>query len=783
MRRLLVTLGILLLALGAASPSAGPAQSNPDGNTTGALESPRADDGPQAIGSGRAYGYASATSVVQGGQIDFHISANVTAYDLRVYRLSSITGEELRLTVNNLPGQSYACGPAGVPAGQEGVALGCNWPVAYTLNVPANWPAGVYAANLLTQGEYPLDYGSYILFVVTEDQPAAQTDTVFVYPTATLQAYNAYGGWSFYTTPPARRITFDRPYKLCDPINYGCSDDWSMPMARWLALEGYAVDYIASEDLHNDPNVLHQYRLAIIAGHDEYWSQEMRDHLDAFSDAGGNVAIFSGNTVFRQVRYTDNGRTLVCYMGDYEQDPLYGVDNQRVATEFDRLPVPNWPENPTTGTRWHAGGYIYAPPGGVFTVYRTDHWVFANTGLTDGALLRYETQKEIEVDGALFTWQNGLPVVTGADQTPLDFLILGVQASSSGHATMGVFTRPGGGTVFNAATIGWPRGLWPDKNPDGYAAVRQITRNVLERLRSGPLPPRPIADVQVSTSAATVFATVPVTFTTTLSPTYATQPVTYTWSFGDGSPSPVTRTAALSHTFAAAGAYTLSVTADNVHGAAADQLTVTVAPPPILIQSVQLDYGPTAPLAGASVAFTATLTPANATAPITYTWRFGDGSPAVVTGASALTHTFAGAGAFTVSVKADNAHSQRQAQQTLTVTLPPVPLQAVHVNYTPETPLVGEVVTFTTAVTPLTATTPITTTWDFGDGSPIAMSQAGLITHTYAAAGDYPVLVNADNGLGQVTAPSRLVAVVEPLVPGTGPMQLFLPFLARRPGD
>ncbi len=41
-------------------------------------------------------------------------------------------------------------------------------------------------------------------------------------------------------------------------------------------------------------------------GHDEYWSWGMRDALDAFTDAGGNAAILSGNTCFWQVRFDDD---------------------------------------------------------------------------------------------------------------------------------------------------------------------------------------------------------------------------------------------------------------------------------------------------------------------------------------------------------------------------------------------------------------------------------------------------------------------------------------------
>ena len=46
---------------------------------------------------------------------------------------------------------------------------------------------------------------------------------------------------------------------------------------------------------------------------------------------------------------------------------------------------------------------------------------------------------------------------------------------TNNHACMGVFTAPGGGTVFNAGVTDWTYGLG---DPD----VDRITRNVLERL-------------------------------------------------------------------------------------------------------------------------------------------------------------------------------------------------------------------------------------------------------------------------------------------------------------
>jgi hypothetical protein len=47
----------------------------------------------------------------------------------------------------------------------------------------------------------------------------------------------------------------------------------------------------------------------------------MRDHLEAFIARGGNVAFFSGNTSFWQVRSEDGGRALVSWKRGLARDP------------------------------------------------------------------------------------------------------------------------------------------------------------------------------------------------------------------------------------------------------------------------------------------------------------------------------------------------------------------------------------------------------------------------------------------------------------------------------
>ena len=437
-------------------------------------------------------GYASATSVFQGGEIDFHISTDAATYDIEIYRTAappfSFSGTYMT-TVTDLPGHRYE-----IPI--ESYRLGCGWPVAHTLSIPADWPSGVYLARMITPGG---EVG-FITFVVKEDEPGSTSTILFMGAANNHQAYNDFGGKSVYTDihfesmPPelsiltrAYRVSFDRPMSYVFDKGIGHYTLWEKHFVLWLESEGYVVEFCTGVDLHESPEILDNYNLFIIAGHAEYWTLEMRENLDAFVDRGGNLAIFAANTCWWQIRLEEANRTLVIYK-DKDRDPLYGVVDELVTTYWFDDPL-FFPENLLTGVSYKNGGYVDyfdvlpASEGyGDLTVMRPEHWVFEGTGLSYGDGFGWEdTIAGPEVDGALFEMVEGVPIVTGEDGTPLNFQILAMTLAITewgevGYGTMGSYTR-GSATVFNAATIDWPHGLATNSE------VSRITKNVLERLR------------------------------------------------------------------------------------------------------------------------------------------------------------------------------------------------------------------------------------------------------------------------------------------------------------
>jgi hypothetical protein len=87
-------------------------------------------------------GYASRTSLNQGGSIDFYVrTINTNSYTLSIFRMGWYNGLGGRLMLGpiTLPGVVQPMPPPPVyqPAGTGLVE--CNWNVSYTLTIPTDW--------------------------------------------------------------------------------------------------------------------------------------------------------------------------------------------------------------------------------------------------------------------------------------------------------------------------------------------------------------------------------------------------------------------------------------------------------------------------------------------------------------------------------------------------------------------------------------------------------------------------------------------------------------------
>lgn len=425
-------------------------------------------------------GYADRASVAQGESIGLHIATSVTPFTLNIVNLAQ-PDQPIR-TLGNVQSHPQDC------SGRY--TQGCGWAVTTTLDIPRQWSSGFYAAV------FPTAFGlRYIPFIVREDVPGSASPIVVLASTHTWQAYNEFGGRSSYPSDDplrATQVTYDRPY--LDEDGLGRFAAFEKPFVDWMTSEGRPFEVITDVDLE-DPAILARYTVLVIPGHSEYWTAAARNTVEQFSGRGGHIAILNGNTMWWQVRLEQQGRLILAYKG-YPVDPA--VNTPFFSTHFFSDPV-NEPENRLIGTSYRNGGFANrvsedsnemkpVEERTPWTVTDSSHWIFNGTGLQEGDTFGQETTG-LEVDGVIFNCDANGKILgpEGSDETPLNYEILAITPASEGWGTMGLLVHPSGGAVFNAATNSWNWALASN------ATVRMITRNVLDRFRTGaPLPYEPV---------------------------------------------------------------------------------------------------------------------------------------------------------------------------------------------------------------------------------------------------------------------------------------------------
>jgi len=427
-------------------------------------------------------GFVSRTSVRAGDKLSFHVSTNpASPFSIEIYRLGYYQGHGGRhvASLGSFPGTVQPDPPIGLRRLRE-----CRWEPCTTLQIPDDWPSGVYLGQLKAEQS---GCQSYVVFIVKDDR---KVDLLFQCSDHTWNAYNRWPSqFALYDNGEKQwywggnvRVSFDRPYgKYCQifdaPLSVGSGEFllWEFPVAYWLEQHGYDVSYISNTDTHFNPTGLLRAKGFLSVGHDEYWTQEMYNNLKHAIEQGVNVAFLSGNALCGMIELSPSadgrlGRAL-------ERVGLFGGVDDSTEGFPDMKLLPR--SGPSEGLLIGARNKYPVTGGGDYICQLPDHWLFAGTGMAKGdgipGLVGWEWHSEPAPIPGLEVVASG-PTENG---------------SVAGHYDSTIYPGPKGNVVFNASTIWWGDGL---SEPPGYVRpavytkpqgpdprVQQITRNLLDR--------------------------------------------------------------------------------------------------------------------------------------------------------------------------------------------------------------------------------------------------------------------------------------------------------------
>jgi hypothetical protein len=492
------------------------------------------------------WAYPNKYSFFPGETLEFRVSSDSGSnFGFKIYALTSWNGgytDPIFTSDTGYKSSSYTAPNNGVGGRVQTGVEDWNWPVSASYTVDEKLKSGIYFAEITAySGPEPSGNGSirsYIYFVVKNPSPNPDASRIlFKVNLATVHAYNLANltdtrDWQFAadfynrptkspwdTQPEGYKVTMRRPVTAGVSDQFGWAWEhkcvmYDYPMAKWLERQGpeYAADFCTDVDLHMDTNgdMLSKYNMLLSVGHDEYWSQEMRDNVEAFIKKGGNVAFLSGNTCYWRIQFTDCDPTLgniptafVCDKGT-----LTNIQDGAGPDAWWKLAQKNpliKPENTLTGVSTRNGGARPEEPTAVFaktspsspgyTVQNAEHWVFQGSGLKNGDVVGngnvtgtdgnplIENLIGYECDGARCEERDGRLVPTFTDGTPENFEVLafaktepyqyagdrkdgqwsvflredskGTVVSGLYAATMGIYENTG--RVFTAGTIYWCR--------------------------------------------------------------------------------------------------------------------------------------------------------------------------------------------------------------------------------------------------------------------------------------------------------------------------------------
>ena len=335
-------------------------------------------------------GFTTDISANRGGTVSFKVNdRDLAPYRIDIFRMGYYQGNGARLVATIPSSQAVrTVQPAPLKDFTTGLVDAGNWTVSATWNVPADAVSGIYIGVFRRE-----DTGaaSATYFVVRDD--SSTSDLFFQTSDSTWQAYNMWDGTNSTATSlylyggsnpdlqargKAMAVSYNRPLVVGswtgglgdynDPLHA------EYPMVRWLEANGYDVSYTTNVDTARRGDLILNHKVFMSVGHDEYWSLEQRDNVEAARDAGVNLAFFSGNESFWKTRWTSSidasatpYRTVTTYKESQVRAP---VDPLNTAPTY--ISTGTW-RDPLFGAPSDGGRPENAMTGTIYMNDRTDN--------------------------------------------------------------------------------------------------------------------------------------------------------------------------------------------------------------------------------------------------------------------------------------------------------------------------------------------------------------------------------------------------------------------------
>jgi hypothetical protein len=421
----------------------------------------------------------------------------------------------------------------------------CGWRVTHRWNVPQDAQTGIYIARIdyEWQGKPRIYHSTFLVRRSANRAPAP----ILVITASTT--WRAYGGTPFADTPaqllqvwdtggltaesyglPAHclyrqhaagqgtyQVGWHMPWPSAGPyVLYSGVTKYSHLMRadrfslKWLEQQGYAYDICSNVDVHRKPGMLHDYKVCVIVGHNEYWSEPMYRGIEQYLDQGGNLLVLSGNTMGWRVSFSDDCQIMECRKvdaGGYQVPPgrrgeIWHSQDGKRGGAMRECGLPgyrligldmigyNYPSNPKNF--------------GPYKVEIDDHFLFNTpeaTGLNNGdsfaagpgGQMPMANGHEMDIRPSTFAALQELPSPPGGEVpndppgiTRLangvlnwkeggvaeDYFFRRITPSVDQGAEMIYWERPAGGRVFNAGAIGAAWAL--DADPKWSVLLRNV---------------------------------------------------------------------------------------------------------------------------------------------------------------------------------------------------------------------------------------------------------------------------------------------------------------------